>query len=270
MLVCSRLFTFYGSLIFDLGGIIAIMEKNKSLFMQGLKEGFPIGMGYLPLAFSLGVNAATGGFKFFTSVAMSLLGFTGVGQMNAMALMLENATYFSIFISLMVINLRNIVLSLSLTQRLEEKVSLWKRLIIAMGNTDEIFALTIRREGKIPADYFIGVMTFPYFAWAFGAVVGNLATTLVPKDICIVMSMALYAMLIAAVVPAAKKSRPILFVALLSGVLSFIMQGVKPISTVLIGLMGKSASSWILVAGSVFTAAVAAYIWPVKDSEEEN
>lgn len=246
------------------------MKENKSLFKQGLKEGFPIGLGYLPLAFTLGVNAATGGFKFLTSIAMSILSFTGVGQMNAMSLMLENATYFSIFIALLVINLRNIVLSLSLSQRLDENVSLWKRLVIAMGNTDEIFALTIRREGKIPADYFLGVMSFPYFAWAVGAVVGNLATTLVPEDICIAMSMALYAMLIASVIPAAKKSKPVLFVAVLSGVLSFIMQEIRPINDVLMNLMGKSASSWILVAGSIFSAAVAACIWPVKDSKEEN
>ena len=246
------------------------MEESKSLFKQGLKEGFQIGLGYLPLAFTLGVNAATGGFKFLNSITMSILSFTGVGQMNAMSLMLENATYFSIFIALLVINLRNIVLSLSLSQRLDENVSLWKRLIIAMGNTDEIFALTIRREGKIPADYFLGVMSFPYFAWGVGAIVGNLATTLVPRDICIAMSMALYAMLVASVVPAVKKSKPILFVAILSGVLSFIMQGIRPISNALSNLMGKSASSWILVAGSIFSAAVAACIWPVKNSEEEN
>lgn len=246
------------------------MEENKSLFKQGLKEGFPIGLGYLPLAFTLGVNAATGGFKFLTSIVMSVFSFTGVGQMNAMSLMLENATYFSLFIALLVINLRNIVLSLSLSQRLDENVSLWKRLIIAMGNTDEIFALTIRREGKIPADYFLGVMAFPYFAWAVGAVVGNLATTLVPKDICIAMSMALYAMLVASIIPAVKKSKPVLFVAVLSGVLSFVMQGIKPINDALMNLMGKSASSWILVAGSIFSAAIAACIWPVKDSEGEN
>ena len=101
------------------------MEESKSLFKQGLKEGFPIGLGYLPLAFTLGVNAATGGFKFLNSITMSILSFTGVGQMNAMSLMLENATYFSIFIALLVINLRNIVLSLSLSQRLDENVSLW-------------------------------------------------------------------------------------------------------------------------------------------------
>lgn len=246
------------------------MKENKSLFKQGIKEGVPIGLGYLPLAFTLGVNAATGGFKFLTSMAMSILSFTGVGQMNAMALMQENSTYFSIFIALLVINLRNIVLSLSLSQRLEENVSLWKRLIIAMGNTDEIFALTIRREGKIPADYFLGVMSFPYFAWGIGSIVGNIATTLVPKDICIAMSMALYAMLIASIVPAMKKSKPILFVASLSGLLSFIMQGFKPVNTILINWMGKSVSSWILVFGSVFSAAIAACIWPVKDYKEED
>lgn len=246
------------------------MEENKSFFRQGLKEGIPIGLGYLPLAFTLGVNAATGGFKFLNSIVMSITSFTGVGQMNAMSLMLENSTYFSIFIALLVINLRNIVLSLSLSQRLDENLSLWKRLIIAMGNTDEIFALTIRREGKIPANYFLGVMFFPYVAWAAGAIVGNLATTLVPKDICIAMSMALYGMLVAAVVPAAKNSKPVFFVALLSGVLSFVMQGIKPVNDFLLGLMGKSATSWILVAGSIFSAAIAALVWPVKDSKEED
>lgn len=238
--------------------------------MQGLKEGVPIGLGYLPLAFTLGVNAATGGVKFLSSIIMSILSFTGVGQMNAMTLMFENANYFSIFISLLIINLRNIVIALALSQRLEENVSSWKRLIIALGNTDEIFALAIRREGKIPANYFLGVMSFPYVAWGIGAIVGNLATTLVPKDICIAMGMALYAMLIAAIIPAAKKSKPVLFVVVLSGLLSFIMQGIKPVNDILISWLGKSASSWTLVAGALFSAAIAACIWPVKDSKEEN
>ena len=244
-------------------------DKSKSLFSQGFKDGFPIGLGYLPLAFSLGVNAATSGFEFFNSIAMSLFSFTGVGQMNTMALVLENATYFGIFITLLVINLRNIVLSLSLSQRLDKKVSLWQRLVIAMGNTDEIFALTVRREGKISADYFFGVMSFPYFAWGVGVIIGNLATTLVPKDICVAMSMSLYAMLIASVVPAAKKAKPVFFVAILSSLLSFIMQGIKPVHEFLLNWMGKSASSWILVAGSIFSAAVAACIWPVKESRED-
>ena len=241
------------------------MKKQMTLFKEGLKEGLPIGLGYLPLAFSLGVNAATGGFKFLSTMVASMLSFTGVGLMTAMTLMLEQAAYASIFVALLVINLRNIVLSLSMSQRLEENVSCWKRLIIAMGNTDEIFALTIRREGKISGEYFIGVMTVPYFAWGVGTLVGMVATTLVPKDICIAMSMSLYAMLVAAIVPAMKLSRPILFTAILSGLISYVLQGIPQINSVFVQLMGKSASSWILVFGSIFSACVAAFIWPVKD-----
>lgn len=243
------------------------MENKKSLFKEGLKEGFPIGLGYLPLAFSLGVNAATGGFSFLSTMVASLLSFTGVGLMTSMALMLENVAYASIFVALLVINLRNIVLSLSMSQRLEENISLWKKLIIAMGNTDEIFALTIRREGKISGDYFLGVMSAPYFAWGVGTLVGLVATTLVPQDICVAMSMSLYAMLVAAVVPAMKKSQPILFTAVLSGLISYILQGIEPINAVLVHWMGRSASSWILVFGAIFSASVAACIWPVSDRE---
>lgn len=245
------------------------MKKDKTLFKQGLKDGLPIGLGYLPLSFTLGVNAATGGFKFLISIVMAMFNFTGVGQMTGMALMLEHSTYVSFFIALLVINLRNIVLSLAMSQRLEENTSLWKRLIISMGNTDEIFALTITREGKIPANYFLGVMTLPYLAWGVGTVVGSIATTLVPQDICIAMGMALYAMLIASVVPAMKKSKPIFFVAILSGVLSFIMQGIEPVSEFLMSVLGKSSSSWVLVAGSLASAAIAALIWPLKDSKED-
>lgn len=245
------------------------MKKERSLFKHGLKDGLPIGLGYLPLAFTLGVNATTGGFKFLESILMSMLSFTGVGQMTNMTLMLENSTYVSIFIALLVINLRNIVLSLSLSQRLGTDASFWKRLIISMGNTDEIFALTIMREGKIPANYFLGVMTLPYLSWTLGAVVGSLATTLVPQDICIAMGMALYAMLIASVVPAMKKSKPVLFVAILSGVLSLIMQGIKPVDQALINFLGKSAHSYVLVVGSLLSAGITALIWPLKDSKEE-
>ncbi len=245
------------------------MSNKKSLFKEGLKEGFPIGLGYLPLAFSLGVNAATGGFKFLSTMVASMLSFTGVGLMTTMALMLESAAYASIFVALLVINLRNIVLSVAMAQRLEANVSLWKRLVIAMGNTDEIFALTIRREGRISGDYFLGVMSFPYFAWGVGTLVGLFATTLVPQDVCIAMGMSLYAMLIAAVVPAMKHSRPVLFTAILSGLISYILQGIKPINDILVGWMGRSASSWILVFGAIFSACVAACIWPVNDSEED-
>lgn len=238
------------------------MKEKASLLKKGLKDGFPIGLGYLPLAFTLGMNATTGGFNLLASVVMSALSFTGVGQMTTMDLMSKHSTYFGLFVALLVINLRNIVLSLSLAQRMNNKVGFFKRLIISMGNTDEIFALTIRYKGEIPANYFLGVMTLPYAAWIIGVLVGSIASSLVPQSICTAMGMALYAMLIAAVVPACKESKPILYTAALSGVLSCILQWISPIKAVL-------KASGIIVVGSLISAIIIAILFPVKSTPEE-
>lgn len=238
------------------------MKEKASLLKKGLKDGFPIGLGYLPLAFTLGMNATTGGFNLLASVVMSALSFTGVGQMTTMDLMSKHSTYFGLFVALLVINLRNIVLSLSLAQRMNNKVGFFKRLIISMGNTDEIFALTIRYKGEIPANYFLGVMTLPYAAWIIGVLVGSIASSLVPQSICTAMGMALYAMLIAAVVPACKESKPILYTAALSGVLSCILQWIPSIKEAL-------KASGIIVVGSLISAIIVAILFPVKSTSEE-
>ena len=254
--VFADLLAFY----YFLGG--RFMKEKASLFKAGLKDGFPIGLGYLPLAFTLGMNSTTGGFSLIPSLLMSALSFTGVGQMTTMDLMSKHSTYFGLFIALLVINLRNIVLSLSLAQRINPKVGFFKRAIMAMGNTDEIFALTIRHKGEIPANYFLGVMTLPYAAWILGALVGSIASTLIPPDICIAMKMALYAMLVASVVPACKESKPILYTAVLSGVISCVLQWIPAIKETL-------KASGIVVIGSLVSAVIIALLFPVENKTEE-
>ena len=81
--------------------------------------------------------------------------------------------------------------------------------------TDEIFALTIRKEGKLRGNYLLGVMALPYFAWFAGIVIGSVAGDILPHQITIALGMALYGMLIASVVPAVKESKPVLYVAIL-------------------------------------------------------
>lgn len=238
------------------------MKEKASLLKKGLKDGFPIGLGYLPLAFTLGINATAGGFALLPSIIMSALSFTGVGQMTTMDLMLKHSTYLGLFIALLVINLRNIVLSLSLAQRINNNIGFFKRLVMAMGNTDEIFALTIRYKGEIPANYFLGVMTLPYAAWIAGTLVGSIASTLVPQEICTAMGMALYAMLIASVVPACKESKTIFYTAALSGVISCVLQWIPPIQKIL-------QASGIIVIGSLISAMIIAFIFPVDSKPEE-
>ena len=251
------------------------MGKKTSLFKTGLKDGYPIGFGYLPLAFTLGIGASNMGLKLPVSIAMSMLSFTGVGQLTAMDLISRNESYIGFFLALLVINLRNIVLSLSMSQKLDPKTKLGKKLVLAMGNTDEIFALTIRREGKLPANYLLGVMTLPYAAWFLGAFVGGVAGDILPPQITIAMKMALYAMLIASIVPAVKESRPIMYVAIISGTLSCILKWLRPLFTGESGLdkvmSGILSPSGVIIIGSLVSAGIIGAMFPVmnKNKEEE-
>lgn len=249
------------------------MSKKKSLFKIGLKEGFPIGLGYFPLAFTLGIagtNMGNMGLKLIHSLAMALLSFTGVGQLTTLNLMKAHETHLMLFLSLLVINLRHIVLSLILSQRLDPKTTFGQKLILAMGNTDEIFALTIRKEGKIPFNYFFGVMTVPYLAWAMGVLIGGIAGDILPHNVMVAMNMALYAMLISAVVPAAKESKAAFCTAALAGVISSVMYWVKnliPQESIFSGLFQSGGT---LIIGSLVSAAIAALIFPKNKEESSN
>ncbi len=246
---------------------------SKDSFKSGLKLGYPLGLGYFPLAFTLGVGASNLGLSLPTSLAMALLSFTGVGQLTTMDLMSRNEKYIGIFLALLIINLRNIVLSLTMSRKLDPKTPIGKKLLIAMGNTDEIFALTIRREGKIPPNYFLGVAFIPYLAWFLGMLVGGVAGDILPKDVSIALGMALYAMLIAAVVPVAKGSKPILYTVILSGVLSCVLKwmrvlftGTSVVDRVFSALLSPSG---VIIVGSLITAIVMARRFPVKTEEEK-
>ena len=253
------------------------MKKIGSLFKDGLKDGLPIGLGYLPVAFTLGIAGANMkylGVKIYHSLSMGLLSFTGVGQMNTLELMKSQETYIGIFLSLLIINLRNIVLSLTMAQKLDPKTKLGKKLVIAMGNTDEIFALTIRKEGKISANYFLGVMALPYVSWFLGILLGGLASTLLPDNLIIAMQMALYAMLISAVIPASKESKPIFYVATISGILSCVLLWLgnifsaqnTPFAKFMADLLKPSG---IMIIGSLLSAVLVALKFPTKSEEEK-
>ena len=246
---------------------------KKSLFKTGLKDGYPIGLGYFPLAFTLGIGASNLGLALPKTIAMAMLSFTGVGQLTTMDLISTQESYIGIFLALLVINLRNIVLSLSMAGKLDPKVGLGKKLFIAMGNTDEIFALTIRKEGRLQGNYLLGVMALPYFAWFAGAMIGGIAGDILPHQITIALGMALYGMLIASIVPAVKESKPVLYVAILSGVLSCLFKwfntlftGDSMVDKIFSILFSKSG---VIIIGSLVSAMVVASKFPTKKKEDE-
>ena len=120
------------------------MEKNILIngeFKKGLKDGVPIALGYLSVSFSVGIMAVSGGLSVFQGALMSLTNVTSAGQFAGIQIIAAGGTILELILTQFIINLRYALMSLSLSQKLSEGMTLWQRLVVAFANTDEIFAV---------------------------------------------------------------------------------------------------------------------------------
>ena len=68
----------------------------KKTFYEGLKSGIPIGLGYLPVSFTFGFLAVSGGLPVWVAVFISLTNLTSAGQFAGTNLILAGAGYFEV------------------------------------------------------------------------------------------------------------------------------------------------------------------------------
>jgi len=118
-------------------------------FLKGLRHGVPIALGYLSVSFTFGMKCVADGLTIFQAVAISMLNVTSAGQFAGLPLMLTAAPLVEMALTQLVINLRYALMSLSLSQRLDETMTTPRRLIAAFCNTDEIFAVASSQPGKV-------------------------------------------------------------------------------------------------------------------------
>lgn len=182
----------------------------KKSFMEGVKSGIPIGMGYLPVSFTFGFLAVSGGLPVWVACFISLTNLTSAGQFAGTNLILAGAGYVEVALTTLVINLRYMLMSLSLSQKLSETTGTLERLVLAFGITDETFVVSSLQPGILKSSYMIGLMTMPIFGWNLGTLLGGSISTLLPQALQNAMGIALYAMFIALIIPAARKSLQVL------------------------------------------------------------
>ena len=221
----------------------------KKSFMEGVKSGIPIGMGYLPVSFTFGFLAVSGGLPVWVACFISLTNLTSAGQFAGTNLILAGAGYVEVALTTLVINLRYMLMSLSLSQKLSETTGTLERLVLAFGITDETFVVSSLQPGILKSSYMIGLMTMPIFGWNLGTLLGGSISTLLPQALQNAMGIALYAMFIALIIPAARKSLQVLSVIVMAvtincllkylPVFSFISSGFRVIlATILASVYG--------------------------------
>lgn len=234
-------------------------ERMKEDFQKGLRDGVPIALGYLSVSFSVGIMAVSGGLSVFQGALMSLTNVTSAGQFAGIQIITAGGTILELILTQFIINLRYALMSLSLSQKLSEEMTLWQRMVVAFANTDEIFAVAMGHAKSLTFSYMLGLQSLPILGWTAGTVLGAVAGEVLPKSLGNALSLALYGMFIAIVVPAAKKLKPVLIVVMIAALLSCLIYYVPLFA-------GISAGVSIIIC-TVAAAAVGAVLFPVEEKE---
>lgn len=190
-------------------------EKTQA-FKDGIRDGIPIALGYAAVSFALGIAARNHGLSWIEATVMSLLNNTSAGEFAALEQIQINAPLIELALIQLIINLRYLLMSCALSQKIAQETSFWHRLAIGFDVTDEIFGISIAYPGKLNPFYSYGAMMVSVPCWAFGTCMGVLLGNALPASIVSALSLALYGMFIAIVIPPARESRVLAGVVLVS------------------------------------------------------
>lgn len=232
------------------------MKKD---FIFGAKDGLPIALGYLAVSFSFGITASSQGLPIWVSVALSALNLTSAGQFSALTLMCQSAPLAEIAAATFVINIRYLLMSIVLSQKLV-KLPLLSRMAIAFGVTDEIFTVASTKPKRVGLSYMLGLIAVPYIGWTLGTALGVAAGNLLGAAVSAALGIALYSMFIAIILPAARLDATIYLTVGIAVAISCLLTWVSAFS----GISG----GWSVILASVPAAAVAAWVFPRKDDGE--
>ncbi len=225
---------------------------KKQDFQWGLKDGVPIALGYFSVSFSFGILALGGGLTIFQAALTSLTNVTSAGQFAGLQIVIAGGTLLEMAVTQFIINLRYALMSLSLSQKLSEGVTFWQRLLIAFANTDEIFAVAMGHGKELSFSYMAGLQILPVMGWTAGTAVGAAAGSMLPEAVNSALSVALYGMFIAVVIPEAKKVRSVLATAALALLMSCaiyylpVFSGISAGVSIIICTVAASAAGAVL------------------------
>ena len=235
------------------------MNRGAS-FQRGCKDGIPIALGYFAVSFTFGMMAVSGGLRIFDAVLISLTNLTSAGQFAGLGIITAGGSLWEMALTQLIINLRYCLMSFSLSQKLTLEEPHFHRFFVAFGVTDEIFGVSASQEGKISAFYNYGLMAVAIPGWSLGTLLGAVSGSLLPAFLVSALSVAIYGMFLAIVIPPAKKSRGVLFTVLTAMALSTLFDKVPVLSHV--------SSGFVIIITTLLIASLAALLFPVAEKKE--
>ena len=237
-------------------------EEASMAFFEGTRNGIPIGLGYFAVSFSLGIAAQSAGLSPFQAFLSSLLCSASAGQYAAYTLIAASATYIEVAVMTLIANARYMLMSCAMSQRMSPETGFLHRFAMSFAITDELFAINISRPGYLNPYYCYGAMIAAVPMWAIGTLLGTIAGNILSVRIVSALSVALYGMFLAVIIPPARKSKLILSLVLVSFALSFAASYAPMFAGI------SSGTRTIIL--TVLISSLAAVFFPVKNEANEN
>ena len=156
---------------------------RKNIFTEGFRDGIPIGIGYFAVSFAFGIQAADINLSPFQAGLISLMNVTSAGQFAGLAVIAQAGTYIEMAVLQFIVNLRYLLMSAALSQKLSPDTKTIHRLGIAYGVTDEIFGISIARKGLLDPRYSYGAILAAVSGWVGGTVLGASAGAILPEKV---------------------------------------------------------------------------------------
>lgn len=236
-------------------------ETPRQQFLRGVRDGVPIGLGYLSVSFAFGITAVSRGVPGWIALLISMTNLTSAGQLAGLDLMVIGCAMGEMILTQCVINLRYALMSVSLSQKVDSTVRLRDRFLIAFGNTDEVFAVASGQPGLVGRYYLFGLIVAPYIGWSSGTLLGTVASGLLPESVMAALGIAIYGMFVAIVIPPARKSRAV----------ALVLSGAVALSCAFryLPLLNQVSGGFVIIICAVIAASLGAIFAPIPETDEE-
>ena len=237
--------------------MVAMIESHGTWYRRGLRDGVPIGLGYLAVSFTLGIAAKVSGLTASQATWMSLLNNTSAGEFAALGIIAAGAPYLEMAFTQFVINLRYLLMSCALSQKIAPETPVWQRLLMGYTVTDEVFGIGIAVPDRLDPFYCFGAISVAAPGWALGTCLGILMGEALPGRVVSALSVALYGMFLAVILPPARKERVIAGVVAVSMLLSALFAWIPILSEI------SSGTRIILL--TILVSGGAALCFPIQE-----
>ena len=192
-----------------------LLSTHGQALQEGVRDGMPIALGYFVVAFTLGIAARNAGLSPFQGFLASFFNNASAGEYAAFIVIAADRPYLEMALITLVANARYLLMSCVLSQRFSPDASIWHRIFVGFDVTDEIFGISAARPAPLDPYYNYGAMLVALPGWSVGTAVGIIAGNALPAAVVSALSVALYGMFLAIIIPPARKNRVIgMFVAI--------------------------------------------------------